>query len=443
MARPLPAILVLGASGLIGQTVATSLMQEGFPVIAVARRFTPAQKAAFAGSAVECPIMTLTAEALAALVSRHAAEIVVNCIGTLQDSSQRGKALDVHTGFTSRLVEALRSAGEPRLLIHLSIPGSGHDDRTAFSVTKRQAEKVIADSAIPYVILRPGFVVAPAAYGGSALVRALAALPIELSEQESRRPFATTDAGDIVRTIAHVGQRWRHGERQWTAVWDVVDREAPSVGAVIAAFRTHLGGPTRRLRLAPWMMTTGARMGDLASRLGWSPPVRTTPLVEMRRGVAGNPDAWIAATGIEPMSLADSLAGRPATIQDQWFARLYLAKPLVIGVLALFWIASGLIALTTSFDAAASILTGHGFARLSAEIITVMSSVADILVGVAISWRRSCRGGLLAGIALSLLYMVGAAVITPSLWLEPLGALVKTGPAIILMLVALAILEER
>ena len=39
--------------------------------------------------------------------------------------------------------------------------------------------------------------------------------------------------------------------------------------------------------------------------------------------------------------------------------------------------------------------------------------------------------------------MVGAAVLAPELWVEPLGALVKTGPAIVLMLVALAIFEDR
>ena len=29
--------------------------------------------------------------------------------------------------------------------------------------------------------------------------------------------------------------------------------------------------------------------------------------------------------------------------------------------------------------------------------------------------------------------MAGAAILTPDLWIEPLGALVKTGPAIVLM----------
>ena len=230
--------------------------------------------------------MSLTAEALSGLFDAHGAEIVVNCIGTLQDSFRRGSAEDVHAGFASRLVEALAVASAPRLLVHLSIPGDDSDDRTAFSATKRRAEKIIADGAVPYVILRPGFVVAPAAYGGSALIRALAALPFELSEKESRRPFATTGAVDITGTIAHIGKRWQNGDRRWAEIWDVMGRETPSVGGVIAAFRQHLGGPAWRLRLPSWTMTAGARLGDLVSRLGWSPPVRTTALVEMRRGVA-------------------------------------------------------------------------------------------------------------------------------------------------------------
>jgi hypothetical protein len=43
----------------------------------------------------------------------------------------------------------------------------------------------------------------------------------------------------------------------------------------------------------------------------------------------------------------------------------------------------------------------------------------------------------------SLGYMAGSTLIAPDLWIEPLGALVKTGPAIVLMLVGLAMLEAR
>jgi hypothetical protein len=50
---------------------------------------------------------------------------------------------------------------------------------------------------------------------------------------------------------------------------------------------------------------------------------------------------------------------------------------------------------------------------------------------------------LIAGMVASLGYMLGTAILTPDLWIEPLGALVKTGPAIVLMLVALLTLDNR
>lgn len=438
----MPTIAVFGASGLLGQSVATLLKADGFPVVPVARRFTSAQSAAF-GMAVQAPIVDLGPDELARLLSEHKADVVVNCVGVLQDSSRSGSAEDAHSGFAGRLAEAMLGRGGPRLLVHLSIPGRDEDDRTRFSATKRAAERVIASSSIPFVILRPGFVVARAAYGGSALIRALAALPFDLPEWEASRPFAATDVTDIARTIALVSRRWCEGEQGWNEVWDIMERRPTTVGGVVDAFRHHLGGPTKRLRLPSWLMGLGACAGDLAAHLGWSPPVRSTALAEMRRGVEGDPGAWIAATGIEPLSLKGILSGAPATIQDRWFARLYLGKALILASLVAFWTISGLIALTVSFEAAAAILTAHGFPRSMAVAATVATSLADILVGMAIAFRQTCRIGLVAGIGLSLFYMVSAAIITPAMWIEPLAALIKTGPAIVLMLVALAVLDER
>jgi len=131
------------------------------------------------------------------------------------------------------------------------------------------------------------------------------------------------------------------------------------------------------------------------------------------------------------------------SVQETWFSRLYLLKPLIIASLAVFWAVSGLVALFPSFDAATRILIDHGFPDDIAIVVTVLSSLTDIAVGLAIAFRRTCRIGLIAGMAVSFFYMVGAAVITPDMWIEPLGALIKTGPAIILMLVALATFDDR
>ncbi len=440
MTKPLPTIAVLGASGLIGEATARLLLHEGFPVLAIARRFSSAQTSIFGKTGIECSLVDTNV--LDRIFAENEIDIVLNCIGVLQDG-YRGSTETVHRVFVERLVAVLGSRDRHALLVHISIPGNGADDRTPFSRSKREAERAIVAGAVPYVILRPGFVIARSAYGGSALMRALALLPMELPRREADQAFMTTDVADIARTVDFAGRRWRDGERRWNEVWEVMARQSSTVGQVIEAFRQHLGGPKLRLRLPSWLMDIAAAAGDLVAHFGWSPPLRTTALQEMRRGVTGDPEPWIAATGIEPASLHETMQRLPSTVQERWFARLYLVKPLVLVVLAVFWIASGLIALAVAFDGATAILRSHGFPPVLAQSVTVVSSLLDLAVGAAIGFRTTCATGLRAGIGISLFYMIGAAVLTPDVWIEPLGALVKTGPAIVLMVVALAMLEDR
>ena len=75
--------------------------------------------------------------------------------------------------------------------------------------------------------------------------------------------------------------------------------------------------------------------------------------------------------------------------------------------------------------------------------VTILTSLMDMSIGALIAFRRTCAAGLIAGIVASLGYMVGAAMLTPDLWIEPLGAPVKTGPATVLTLVALLTLDNR
>jgi uncharacterized protein YbjT (DUF2867 family) len=435
-------IAVLGASGLIGAAVAEHLLGQGFRTVPVARRLTGAQAALFGEAALTCPIGEASVADLADLLRDRGVDVVVNCLGVLQDGP-RGRTADIHEAFVARLLAAIRAQARPVLLVHLSVPGRAAEDATDFSRTKRSGERLIAAAELPSVVLRPGFVVAPAAYGGSALLRALAALPVTLPPSLGARPFAATAIDDIAETVALLARRWAAGERRWKAVWDLCESPPATVAATLDAVRARFGGPRPRVRVPAWLLRVGAGAGDAAAWLGWAPPIRTTALREMLRGVEGSPEAWIAATGREPASLDAALRRLPSSVQERWFARLYLLKALIVGVLAVFWVASGGIALTTAFRAASAILTAHGFAAGPADLITAVSSLVDIGVGLAIAVRRTCRAGLVAGIAVSLAYMAGAAILTPDLWAEPLGALVKTGPAIVLMVVALAILEAR
>ncbi len=430
-------ILVLGASGLIGRFVTDDLRARGFEVVGVARKFPASQQGPLD---LELPVMSMDVPALASLLRERAIDLVVNCLGVLQD----GPGSDtnaVHRDFVARLLQAIRDSGRVIRFVHISIPGTAETDRTAFATTKREAERLIAAAGVSYAILHPGFVVAPAAFGGSAMLRALAALPFDLPAREAATPFQPVAAEDIAATIAWLAER-DIGEAS-AVTWDLMQREPVSLGGVIKQFRHGFGtAGWPRIRLPGFLLDLGAKLGDLANWLGWMPPMRTTAITELRRGVTGDPLGWIAATSIVPQTI-EQMAGRAATIQDKWFARLFLVKALVIASLVLFWLVSGFIALVISYDAAASILRAHKFPPALVDPITIATSLMDMSIGILIAFRHTCAFGLVAGIVASLGYMAGAAILTPDLWIEPLGALVKTGPAIVLMLVSLLILDNR
>jgi hypothetical protein len=287
-------------------------------------------------------------------------------------------------------------------------------------------------------------VIAPSAYGGSAMVRALAAFPLALPADLSATPFQPVAVDDIAATIAWLAVRAPDDAATRAVNWDLMQGERISLGGVIDQFRFAFGtADWPRFAMPDFLLDFGARLGDLVNRLGWMPPMRSTAIAELRRGVTGDPAAWMKATGIVPKSIARAIGQRPATIQDKWFARLFLIKALVLASLVAFWAVSGFIALFVSYRAAADILSTHGFPRALVDPVTVGTSLMDISIGVLIAFRRTCAIGLVTGIIASLGYMVGAAVLTPDLWIEPLGALVKTGPAIVLMGVALLTLDSR
>jgi uncharacterized protein YbjT (DUF2867 family) len=434
-------ILVLGASGLIGRFVTDDLRARGFHVIGIARKFSPSQKAN--SFDLELPLLAMDAAALALLIGGGAVETIVNCLGVLQDGPGSDTGA-VHRDFVARLLQAVHDSGRAVRLIHISIPGAAIEDRTAFSVTKREAERLIAASGIAYAILRPGFVVAPAAYGGSALLRALAAFPIDLPSDELATLFSPVAVEDIAVTIAWLACRKPGDEATKAVTWDLMQVQKITLGGVIKQFRFAFGtAGWPRVTLPAFLLDFGAKLGDLVNCLGWMPPMRSTAIAELRRGVSGDPNPWMAATSIVPKTIVQMVGQRSATIQDKWFARLFLIKALAIASLAIFWFASGFIALMISFPATKAILTSHGFPPSVAGPFAALTSLMDMAIGALIAFRRSAAAGLVAGIIVSLGYMAGTAILTPDLWIEPLGALVKTGPAIVLMLVALLTLDNR
>ena len=153
-------------------------------------------------------------------------------------------------------------------LVHISIPGAANEDRTAFSQTKREAERLIAASGIAYAILRPGFVVAPSAYGGSAMLRALAAFPIDLPAAESATPFQPVAASDIAATIAWLAAR--DAGEAGAVSWDLMQPEAGQSwrrDRAVSPRARHRGHAAHRAAVVPARSRRQTRRSRKSSRL--------------------------------------------------------------------------------------------------------------------------------------------------------------------------------
>jgi uncharacterized protein (DUF983 family) len=73
----------------------------------------------------------------------------------------------------------------------------------------------------------------------------------------------------------------------------------------------------------------------------------------------------------------------------------------------------------------------------------VIGAIADIVVGLGIAFRRTAKLALYAALGLSAFYMIAGTLLLPRLWEDPIGPMMKIWPLMVLILVTIAIVEDR
>lgn len=426
-------VLVAGAAGLIGAAVCARLAQESHTVIGAGRGKPPVRP--FSVSAwVSLDFAKATAEDWRLHLA--GVDAVVNCVGVLQDNP-REDTRAAHVVGPTALFAACAEAGVRRA-VHFSAIGVDRHQASAFSATKLRGDEALMALPLEWVILRPSVVLGPSAFGASALFRGLAALPWLplMSDTGDLQVIALEDVTDTVSFFVRP-------EAPSRVAVELAGPERLSLAGVVATYRGWMGWrPARHLQMPRWASTLLYKLGDLVSALGWRPPVRTTVMREIAHGAVGDPRAWTEMTGIQPMRLERSLALRPAGVQERWFAKLYLFKPVLFVIIVSFWILTGVISLTTGFPSGVDLMVRARSGFLAAPGV-VAGAAADILVGLAIAYRPTTFYGLWAAIALAAFYIAAGTILLPELWNEPLGPLLKIWPILAAHGVALAILKER
>ena len=431
-------ILVLGAYGLIGGAVVDRLAAAGHRVTGLGRQVAAAALARPHIAWLACDIATCTRPAdWAPLIAGF--DAVVNCAGALQDGPRDDVRAVQETAMLA-LWQACAAAGTRRV-VQVSAAGATADAPTPFMRSKAVADAALARLDLDWVVLRPGLVWAPTAYGATALLRALAAwpgaLPLPLPLADARlQTIAVEDVADAVLAAAE-------GRIPARRAYDLLEAESHSLAALLVALRRWSGRAPLRIRPAPAVLARLATAGcDVLGRLGWRAPLRSTALAEIARGIRGDPGPWMAAGGPPIATLAETLRHHPATVQDRWFGRMWLMRPLLIGGLAVFWLASGAIALARP-EAVAAVLAARGMAPAPAMALVLGGAVLDLALGALVLARRTMPAAALGMLAVSAGYLLGGTLLAPDLWGDPLGPLVKVLPAMLPAAVLLALAEDR
>ena len=432
-------VLVLGGYGLIGTAICKQLQRGGHDVKGLGR-------SAKKGQALLPSVNWLQAD-IAALLTRQDwfeylddVDVVVNASGALQNGLKDNLA-----AVQRDAIIALIKACEVKNIEHfvqISAPGVDERASTLFYRTKAEADMALKSSQVPWTIFRPGLVISPYAYGGTSLIRMLAATPYVQPIMMGDSAVQTVCIDDVAKAVS-IAISSATSEKMKGQDINLVEDEPQNLLDVTLQFRQWLGfGRPKMIWNVPNIFgRSTARFADILGWLGWRSALRTTSLNVLTDGVQGSAKIWASLGQGSLKPLSQTLFDLPSTKQERLYARTMLAFPLLLGVLSAFWIISGVIGFWQQ-DLAINIVRDI-LGEPLAKMFVWVGSVMDIIIGCALLFRPTARLACLAAILLSLGYLSASAWAVPHLWSDPLGPMVKVLPSIALALIVAVLLEER
>jgi uncharacterized protein YbjT (DUF2867 family) len=427
-------VLVTGASGFIGAHLVAALRTAGHEVVCGVR--APGRDARLAGL-VQVPVSFSEVLSEVDWCGRlEGVDAVVNAAGILRET-RRERFRTVHFGAPLALARACAALGIRRF-VQVSALGDPRDG--AFVASKHEFDRALGELDLDWVVLRPGFTYAVhGSYGGSSLLRALAALPIQPLPGGGTQQVQPLAMDDLCAAVVAASTR----DAPVRQVLELAGPEVLTLRAYLARWRAWLGfAPARALTVPAALVRLGAWLGE---RLGRG-PVGLTMWRMLQRGQVATPGALAraeAALEWKPRPLEAALAAAPAQVQDRWQARLYFLAPLLRISLALVWIGSGVAGLLASPEAVHAMLAPLRASGETGLRLAFATSTLDLVLGawLLLGWRVPLAATL--ALICVLAYTIVLGVLAPALWLDLTGGLLKNLALIPALLVLRVLMVRR
>lgn len=411
-------ILLVGASGFVGRHLAGQLAADGHHVTAAGRDTKRLARLLPGLATCHCD---LASDGAAEWLPRlSAVDAVVNCAGLIRDAGGRYAA--VHDSGARALFDACRAAGVARV-VQISALGADPIATTSYHLSKRAADDHLAQldpagEQMDWVVVRPSLIIGRGGQS-TALFAAIAALPVPLRLGPGNWMLQPIHVDDLVEGIIRLLAR----TSRTAARIDAVGPEPMTTDAITLAFRGWLG--LRRAPMLPVPRAVIAAAAAIGEKVGLG-AVTPESLAMLEAGNTADVGPFVSACGFAPAPLSRALARTPAIAADLRDARVAPLASLLRVLLALVWLAGGLVplALTPRADSYA-LLARCGITGGAALPTLIAASVLDIAIGVALLARIRVRAVALAAIAVMAGYSAILALVFPALWADPFGPLVK------------------
>jgi uncharacterized protein YbjT (DUF2867 family) len=413
-------VLICGASGFIGSTIANRLARDGHHVIRGVRRPARPDETAIDYTA------DLTPEQW--LARLDGIDAVVNAVGILVEHGKQTFER-IHTQAPIALFTACRMRGVRRII---QVSALGADSReTPYFASKCTADDFLLAQAGDAHIIRPAIVYGNA--GASArLFRTIASLPLYMLPAGGNQPMRPVHVDDLAEIVSRLLAA--EDSAAYPACIEAVGNTQVSYREMLGIYRKSMGlPPAATIGIPAWIMRWSAAV------CGHIPGSTLTPDTwhMLQRGNTADvrPTVQIlgrAPRGVETFIDPDTAPALRAEAFSAWHG------PMLRLALAAMWILAALIRLAATPHATSlallSRLSLHG---LAAEIALYGSCLLMFGLGIA-SLLKPGRVLWLIQIAIVLVSTALMAVVLPELLIDPFGVVLKNLPILALLILLLS-----
>lgn len=229
-------ILITGGTGFVGRYVVKLALKEGYEVHLIIRNPSKAHRIFPSENLKLHELHDFTnKEELSKILSTIKPDYVIHLIGIIQEIKSKGITfVKVHYEYSKTLYEALREI-PPKRVIHMSALGVDEKAPSKYHKTKLMAEKELQKTNIPYVIMRPSFILGPEQLLFTKITPLIKKLPFFIFPDIKGYNFQPIDVRDVAESFL------KAAKLRENAIFELCGDEKVSIGEIVRDFVNSFG----------------------------------------------------------------------------------------------------------------------------------------------------------------------------------------------------------